>query len=311
MQKIFLKIIILFLLVFSSLTVFNLLYTRTNYWKNTVTNAISKFKNVPEGIQLANVGSSHGVHSFDYNDVPCQSFNFALGAQLYLYDYAILRQYADRFSKNAILLIPISYFQINLLKNDFSDQRARYYHFLDKEYMDFYSISEKMSLTFYPVLSAGITLKFIIKDEQSTLKFLTEPELMSDGIAKHRNFTIGGNVGFDAGEDGFFHNKLLISQIIEFCYDHDIRPVLVTTPITSVLNDIFKEKTPAFFDNFYRFTRELQEAYPSLLYFDYSHDPRFENDFSLFRDSDHLNIDGAKKFTAVVISDLQTRGLLP
>jgi hypothetical protein len=54
----------------------------------------------------------------------------------------------------------------------------------------------------------------------------------------------------------------------------------------------------------------LQEAYPDLPYFDYSHDSRFENNFLLFRDGDHLNTAGAEKFTAIVISDLQAGGLI-
>jgi lysophospholipase L1-like esterase len=112
------------------------------------------------------------------------------------------------------------------------------------------------------------------------------------------------------GEEGFSYNKAWVSKIIELCLAHDIQPVLITTPITSVLNTVYAERSPKFFETFYRFTRELQEAYPSVPYFDYSHDPRFENNFSLFFDGDHLNTAGAGKFTAIVVSDLQSRGLL-
>ena len=291
----------------------NLLYTNTNYWKNTTAISILKFLNVPENIQLANVGSSHGHASFDYSDVPYKSFNFALDDQYYLYDYAIVKQYVNKFDKNAVLLIPVSYFEITRIRTDFKDQRARYYRFLDKKNMDDYSIQEKMLYAVVPVLTAGGTIMFIVKDLPASNKsmLMTEPELVEYSINKHESWTTDSEYVFEAGEEGFSYNKFLVSQMVEFCYAHEIQPVLVTTPITSVLNNIFWEKTPDFFDDFYRFTRELQEAYPSLPYFDYSHDPRFENDFSLFRDADHFNINGAKKFTAVVISDLQTGGLLP
>jgi lysophospholipase L1-like esterase len=73
------------------------------------------------------------------------------------------------------------------------------------------------------------------------------------------------------------------------------------------LNEIYDERLPAFWDTFYRFTRELCEAYPDVPYLDYSHDSRFTHDFSLFTDGDHLNASGAKKFTAVVIADLHSR----
>lgn len=305
------KSIILFLLLISTIAVLNFLYINTNYWKNTVS---SKFFDVPENIQIANVGSSHGLNSFDYSDVSYRGFNFGLSSQRFFYDYAIVKQYVDKFDKNAVLLIPISYFEITQIKTDFKDQRARYYHFLDKENMDFYSIQEKILFTRIPVLTAGQTFKFIIKDQPPptrVLKVTKEPELTRHSINRHRGWTSNRKADIETREEAFSHNKSLVSQMVEFCYAHNIQPVLVTTPITSALNNIFWEKTPDFFDDFYRFTGELQEAYPSLPYLDYSHDPRFENDFSLFRDSDHLNIDGAKKFTAVVISDLQTSGFLP
>jgi len=299
------------MLLAASLITLNFRYTNTNYWKNTV--ALERFKNIPENIQLANVGSSHGLRSFDYSDVPYRSFNFGLNSQRFLYDYAILKQYVNRFSRNAVLLIPISYFEITRIKSNFKDQRARYYRFLNKENMDYYSIQEKMLYTVVPVLTAGTTIKFIIKDQPPStqeLRVAKEPELTKYCINKHKSWTNDRMTDIETREEGFAHNKSLVSQMVEFCYAHDIQPVLVTTPITSVLNNIFWGKTPDFFGDFYRFTRELQEAYPSLPYFDYSHDPRFDNDFSLFRDGDHLNIDGAEKFTAIVISDLQASGFL-
>ena len=309
MRKFFGKFLLLFLLLASSLELLNYLYINTNYWKNTVAKEI---KNVPEGIQIANVGSSHGLCSFDYSYIPYTAYNFGLIAQWFFYDYAILRQFVSKFDKNAVLLIPVSYFQITEAKNDFRDQRAWYYSFLDKKNMDSYSIQEKILLSQIPVLTAGRNLQFIIKDQPPSISgALKEPEFTTHGIKRHESWTSDMMADTETREKGFTYNKSLVSQMAEFCYAHDIQPVLITTPITSVLNNIYRDKTPDFFDDFYRFTRELQEDYPSLPYLDYSHDPRFENDFSLFRDSDHLNNTGAEKFTAIVVSDLQAGGLLP
>jgi hypothetical protein len=307
----------LFTPIFSLIVLLNYFYTRTNYAQN-IFGDVQKFYNVPEHIQLANIGSSHGTESFDYSDSPYTSFNFALTSQLFFYDYAILKQYITKFEKNAVLLIPISYFQITMKKTDFQDQRDRYYHFLAGKYMDSFSIKKKL-LVFFPVLTTNLNfiIKYIVNDISPAspispaFKTMAEPELIEYCTVKHRSWTIDGEYNFEAGEEGFFHNKYLASQIVELCYANDIRPVLITTPITSILNNIYAEKSPGFFDTFHRFTLELQETYPALLYFDYSHDPRFENDFSLFGDGDHLNIIGRKKFTAIVISDLQASGLLP
>jgi lysophospholipase L1-like esterase len=81
-------------------------------------------------------------------------------------------------------------------------------------------------------------------------------------------------------------------------------------PMTSILNNVYAERLPGFFDTYYRFTREICEKYPGLEFFDYSHDSRFVNDFSLFFDGDHLNAYGAEKFTRIVVADLEASGLL-
>ncbi|HCC37130.1 MAG TPA: hypothetical protein DEQ14_05695 [Treponema sp.] len=312
MKKFFLKFLLLFALISVSVGIPNFLYINTNYWKDNTVNDTLKFKNVPLHIQLANVGSSHGVRSFDYSRTAYQCFNFGISGQLFLYDYAVLKQYINHFDKNAVLLIPISYFQITRMRQDFKEIKARYYRFLANELIDNYSIFEKILFNNIPVLTAGSTLRFIIKDTSPIPEFqvMTETELIEYSVKKYEAWTTNNQHEYEAGEEGFLYNKRMASLLIDFCYANNIQPVLVTTPVTSVLNSIYTEKHPSFFDTFYRFTRELREAYPALLYLDYSHNPCFENDFSLFRDGDHLNTVGAEKFTALVIDDLRANGII-
>jgi hypothetical protein len=231
-----------------------------------------------------------------------------MNSQYYLYDYEVLKQYISHFDKNAVLLIPISYFQITYLKSDFTDQKDRYNQFLVKEMGNDYSTQNKL-LDYIPVLTANTNLTFIIRDI-SPASFLTESELLTYSEMKHESWSSMDENDNATTEEGFIHNKQMLSQIIDFCYANDIQPVLITTPITSILNTTYEENSTDFFDTFYRFSRELQEDYPSLLYLDYSHDPRFENEFTLFQDADHLNSVGAKNFTETVIHDLQSNGIL-
>jgi hypothetical protein len=264
---------------------------------------------VPEHLQLANVGSSHGECSFDYTDTPYPAFNLGLTAQRHMYNYAVLKQYIGCFEPGATLLIPISYFEITRIKLDYLDQRARYYFFLEDQYMDTFSFSEKLLFTYAPLLNAGSTLPVLIKDTTPPLQKETMPEDELHKVCDERwkFWNTDTAFGIEAGEEGFIYNKEWVCRIIDLCLAHNIHPVLISTPITSILNEIYDERSPAFFDTFYRFTRELREAYPYVPYLDYSHDPRFTHDFSLFMDGDHLNASGAKKFTAIVIADLQAR----
>ena len=204
MKKISIKIFFIIVPVFVFIWILNSFYVNTNYWKDSFINGTLKFKDVPEHIQLANVGSSHGIWAFNYTHVPYQSFNFGLGGQWFIYDYAILRQYINRFDKNAVLLIPISYFQITRILSDFRQQRPRYYRFLDKQYMDFYSLQEKILFTYFPVLAAGNTLRYIIKDQPPEQEFKTEtvPELIEHSIDKHRDWTTDNGNETEEGEKG-------------------------------------------------------------------------------------------------------------
>jgi hypothetical protein len=293
----------------------NFFYTRTNFWRGAPEkSAPLKFKNVPDHIELANVGSSHGYWGFDFSEHPYRSFNFALVEQYFQYDYAILRQYVTKFDKNAVLLIPISYFQIMKIRTDFEAQKPRYYSFLTKKFMDSWTINEKLHSLLPPLLTAGYNLKFIINDQPpiADMFFTTieEQDLIENCIKLHEVFTTDSYYGIESGEEGFAWNKYWASLILDFCYAHDIQPVLISFPVISILNNIYTEETPDFFDIFYRFTRELQESYPSLPFFVFSHDPRFTDDHSLFFDSIHLNATGTKKFSATVILDLQANGLL-
>ena len=322
MKRLIWKVLFLALLLVSLTGILNFFYAKTNTWKHN----IDRYSNMPDNIQLANLGSSHGDYSFNYTDLPYRTFKFSFSAQHYLYDYALLSQYIEKFDKNAVVLILIEYFEVTHIKTDYSSQLAWYYRVLDKNHLPHYSLKDYLRYKAVPILTVDANyvvrelIKFLypVAAAQQEDSFLMRTEIERINSAKRRYIEWAKpestspvwKFRTDAGEEGFAYNKNLVSKMIELCLAHDIQPVLISTPLVSVLNRIFAEESPDFLDTFYRLSRELQETYPTVPYFDYSHDPRFENDFSLFGDQDHLNAAGAKKFTAIVVSDLQANGLL-
>jgi hypothetical protein len=318
MRIFFIKCLILAVIVSSILLFLNVLYIRTDSWKYQ--NNVEKFAHIPQGIQIANFGSSHGLRDFEWSDSTYQAFNFGLPSQYYLFDYAILRQYINHFDKNAVVILLIEYFEIEMIKVDYSDQIPRYYRILDKEYMPEYSLPDYIRYAVFPVLSAGANIKSIISDSNPEEEFqkkwhstMSEEELVNYCSKHYIDWTNDSPDGtiLQKGIEGFIYNKKILSDIIDYCLARELQPVLVSTPITGIFNTIFEEQTPDFFETFYRFSHEISEKYPNVPYLDYSHDKRFENDISLFFDGDHLNIYGAKKFTSIVINDIQSFGFLP
>jgi hypothetical protein len=219
-----------------------------------------------------------------------------------------------------VVIFLIEYFEIERIKIDYSDQIPRYYRILDKAYMPEYSLQDYIRYSVFPLLSAGANIRSIVSDSnpEDTLQkrwhsAMSEEELIKYSSKHHRDWTTDSPDGItlQKGADGFIYNQKILSDILDYCLARELQPVLISTPITGIFNAIFEERTPDFLETFYRFSREISEKYPNVPYLDYSHDKRFENDISLFRDSDHLNIYGAKKFTLIVIEDIQSLGLLP
>lgn len=95
-------------------------------------------------------------------------------------------------------------------------------------------------------------------------------------------------------------------EILELCRERGWKAVLVTPPYTGDYNACF----PAgFYEDFLSRAAELSDAY-GVPYLDYSHDPAFAESYDLYRDIDHLNLDGAAVFNERFFSDVQALGLL-
>ena len=309
MKRFICKIFLFIVPVCALFLLFNALYSRTNYWKSE--NHINKFTDMPYNLELGNLGSSHTCYGINYDVAPeVKAWNLANDSQRYFWDYGVLKQYIDHFAENAVIIIPISYFGVTG-RGDYSGFRKRYYRILPKESMDYWSFKENLCYNTFPLLSAGVKTIHIFHDipkAQMSLFYNRTAHLDGENLEKscidrHKGWTEMDKDG------GYAENIREISAIIDLCYEHKLTPVLISTPITDVLNAIYAEDE-AFFPTFKQFSADLCEKYPAIRYFDYSHDERFSPNHELFADGDHLNNFGAEKFTKILVSDLQANGLL-
>ena len=312
MKRFCLKVLLLIIISGALLCLMNALYIRTNYWKSE--NHMNKFENISYDLSLGNVGSSHTCYGIKYNAVPEMSaWNLALSNQPYFYDYAVLKQYIDHFKENAVIVICISYFEITR-RPDYSVYRSRYYRILPRESMDFWSLKEYIVFKLLPILSAGICKIYILHDiPQEAVSpyynrniFLEGKKLEEYCIVKHKSWT---SPELEKGEEGYRQNSAEVAAMIDLCYEHKLCPVLITTPITDILNNIYAQDE-GFFTTFERFTTGLCTKYPGLLYLDYSRDEEFSVHHEYFADGDHLNNIGAEKFTKRLVADLKKLDLL-
>jgi hypothetical protein len=292
----------------------NYRYLNTEAWKYQ--NGLAKFSHVPQNIQIANFGSSHGNLGFYWPEDSYTAFNFGLDGQGHDFDYALLKQYSDHFDNGAVAIFLIEFFDMNISQTNTPSILPRYYRILNTKNMPVIpklKFVDDIRYHTLPILSAGDNILALLYDFNPEATFL---EFWKYQMQSEEKILFAANTWRDAMLNsskeyaGYLPNKEIFYTIIEYCLSHNIQPVLVTTPIASASNKTVNETDSDFFDIFYQFSSELCEKYPSVPYLDYSNDTRIVGDYSLFYDADHLNYSGAKKFTPIVIADIEKLGLL-
>lgn len=269
---------------------------------------IQHFISIPSGLDLVNLGSSHGA-AFRFDQYPeIRSWNFSMQAQIFHYDYAVIRKYTHTLNKNATVIIPVSLFSFLNNPDHRNDIKPRYYLTINFEdvikgnYFDYLLIHTLPLLT---VKDNWLNLLFPKKNSLGESVF--EPENAGIKAAATRK-------GWDAIKTGIPDTELIqlnseyLNAIIQYCLDSGFRPVLVTTPMHISMKLAYSDSE---IDDFRDIVSGILSAYPEIVYLDYSFDDRFSTNHLLFSDNNHLNENGAFFFTSVLRDDLIHNGLYP
>lgn len=307
MKKFFIKIVTFFLVLCIIILSLNFLYTRSYGYKKVVLGDTEKFYHVPYNINICNFGSSHGVYGFKYDDK--NSFNFAMSAQDFYYDFLILKQYSSHLSLGCKVLIPVSYFSFGVDPTNpkITYINPRYYAFINdyKKIRDF-SYKNLIIYKLIPIFSAGKNFEYIYSKE----KKISEQNQMliqrrNEVLAKGKKMFIEGEKKssdhkFLTYESQYNKNKKILIDMIDFCKKKGFKPILITTPYSEEYNDSFDAKD---YYDFYKNISDIQKK-EGIPYFDYSHDERFQSNKMLFLDVDHLNLTGREKFSKIVLKEI-------
>lgn len=320
MRKFLYKTAVLLLLIGASFVSAAMLcravHKKVNPYEGLTTDGVAHFFCVPHGIKVCNLGSSHGLYGFYWEKFPAvNGYNLAMWSQRFQIDYAVLKQFHKKLEKGAVVILPISYFDVYQYEVQGEDYRQHFYCFINPFLMQGANIAEwfKYALLPYFSLFAKDIKTFAAHGEKKPFPDLqagrtdypTKDKLKESALNIYKGWTEKSG-----SEEEYKKNFKYACKIIDFCHKKSFVPVLVSTPIAKELNSMYDEKWPEFWDIFYRFTRELCQKYPGLQYFDYSHDDAFLSDeLHLFADASHLNSYGAMKLTATVLQDLKAAGI--
>ncbi|MBD5448578.1 MAG: hypothetical protein HDR28_00145 [Lachnospiraceae bacterium] len=261
-------------------------------------------------IHVGNLGSSHGAYDFDYSTIQERGyvcFNFANTSQSYDYDYAILKEFGQYMETDSVLFIPVSYFSFNnevINRTEAEAMSVRYYRFLSLENIPNYDPYVDLVTNRLPVLSAGEDILKLFPRLHTTLTV----HAAGDGIdveefARKAEERYGRHFN---NKDEYFMPKRIeeLRSIIDYCKEHEITPVLITTPFSRYYNELVSQE---FLQEFHDTINEIATD-THVNYYDYSQDERFYENLEYFSDSDHLNEDGARYFTDILwdeVTELQ------
>lgn len=292
----------------------NYAYKKTKHYDLTC-GQTRKFKNIPDDLKIVNSGSNHALYGLNYDGIGLKSFNFALSPQYLLYDLKILKSYGSHIAKNGVVLItlPPCIFCFD------GDERCdlKYYRILPGAMIPRFSWARKVTKVVFPLLSNPTAVRFLIKDICVTLSHSTadnsktrcEKEALARRDGWVRQFNLKDMETDDLPptvKQQFEKTVALVSEMIDFCLNRELCPVLVVPPVSEPLRKLLGVgylKT-AFYDNI---NRANAKKVPLL---DYLGDEQFA-DYSLYRNSDFLTENGSKLFTKKVVSDLQSINYLP
>ena len=272
-----------------------------------------KFMDIKSGIKVCNVGSSHGKNSFIYDEwndeINC--FNFGLTAQRYQYDYRLLENYSGYLDENAVVLIPFSYFSLwgenDEEADDFKSMNNRYYKILPPEYIIDYDLWVDICQHYIPVLSAYDKVIDVFKDAvagdgKNEAFYDTSIDLNKDAIDSYES-----QIAKNKDEKGNMmqnpEREQALYDLIDYCKKNGYRPILITTPLSDIYVEYVQKTDPEFVKYFYEAVEKIAKK-AQIEYYDYSSDERLCHNHEYYIDAHHLNPEGGKLFTDIVMNEV-------
>ncbi len=287
---------------------------RRGYWFNNVYFAdCRKFRTYNTfNTQVVNLGSTSALHAFNYDGLKVKGANWALGHNPLAGDLAILKNYYSYLApKGCTVIIPLCPF--SSLSGSYQPFEDRYYSILYSSTIPSYSYVHDVQVQDkwhnpvwrYPIWG-------FLQDIFHLFSFGEGRALSEENMQKSASQWI----------DGWFHefslkdfttplslvNKdniddavSLLIQIIVFCKQHCIKPVIVIPPMYHTLAERFtSEGREKVIESLFRKMKETEYTF-----INYMDDPQFSHDRSIFKDSFLMNKKGAKVFTKRLLTDLK------
>lgn len=260
---------------------------------------------------VINLGSTSGYYAFDYEGLPIKGGNFALRHNPLSGDQAILKNYFGYLNpKGSYVIIPLCVFSSLAGSYDFMEDRfytliypSSIPHFSYRKQQQIKSIAAS-PIRKFPFWSIYTELRLLLKGVSHST--LTEDQMKTDAERwikgwKHEFAVSDFSQPLSLiNKDGVNDAVEILNDIISFCKERNIKPVIMIPPMYHTLAEKFDEKARQLF--VYDLIEKIEDK--TVPFHNYLDDSRFSRDSSLFMNSFFLNKKGAKKFTRIALTDI-------
>ena len=260
---------------------------------------------------VINLGSTSGCHAFDYEDLPIRGVNFALSHNPLSGDQAILKNYFGYLnSKGSHVIISLCVFSSLAGSYDFMEDR--FYTLIYPSSIPHFSYRRQQQIKAiaaspihrFPLWSFYTELRAQLRGTSHST--LTEEQMKADADRwikgwKHEFALSDFSQPLSLfNKDGVNDAAEILNDIISFCKERNIKPVIMIPPMYHTLAEKFDEKARQLF--VYDLIEKIEDK--TVPFHNYMDDSRFSRDSSLFMNSFFLNKKGAKKFTRIALTDI-------
>lgn len=313
--------IFIFLLFFC----LNLLYKRTNFYKNYNIALADYDSNMPDNIKLAVFGSTYAKFAFNsIRELNLNAMNFALDAECLECDQEILEQYSKRLEPGCIVIITLGACAACSKEDEIVCINPRYYyHLLDNKRIPSSILTIKNIIKYhFPLVFQPKCVKYIIFDCKEFKNFTDSYPYECDKEKRKwamqslvdvwlKMFKLKNLQDYNLSEEikkRVNVNIEVLNRLVHTTISRGYRPVLVVTPMSGFLNSFYSDQ---FIDKtLIRLCRSVQLDY-NIPFLDYRTHEDFQFDETMFLDGGfRMSSKGSIHFIKMVFRDLREYGYI-
>jgi hypothetical protein len=260
------------------------------------------------------LGSSHAFDDINPDYFSCKGYNLANVSQSFYYDSRLCMEYIDRLPRLKSVIITVSYFSLFYEMNDLPEGWREYFYYryfgirhplLDGTDPRIFSYTALYTRDF---ISSMLASKVDSKNEFGDI----QPNGWKKVNAPTESFAVSDSTGRKLA---LFHHSLIrmqnldpnlryLREMLSELRKRNIRVCFVMTPAWPTYSDYLQP----FIQRANRSViHELSGEYGAV-FLDYLNDVRFRK--SDFADNDHLNANGAEKFSRILDRDFVSNSCL-